>query len=517
MGRASQIRRDATQHPLLGTDHLIGNLRRRSVRGGATTLGAQALKFLLTLVSTALLARLLDPRDFGLIVMVTAVVGLANLFKDPGLSQATVQQAEVTQEQISTLFWLNAALGCVLTAAVAAVAPLLAWFYAEPRLVPVTWTLSGCLLLGGLVAQHTALLRRQMRYRALAVIEVVSLLAGRCTGIALALGGLGYWALVADAVVLTGVTASMAWVVSGWRPGWPCARAAVRDMVRFGAHLTGFNVLNYFSRNADNVLVGWYWGPAALGLYGKAYGLVLLPLQQLVSPISQVVVPALSRLQDDPQRYRRYYCKALLPLLAVTMPLVVFTAIEADSIVRLLLGEKWLESARIYRWLAPAALVGTSYVATGWVYVSLGRTDRQLRWGLISSAATMVAFILCLRGGVVAMAAGFSAVAVLLRYPGVAYCFRGTPLTVRDLVGVVAMPAVSSTAAATITSVGSLMFAPAHPLVQLLCTGAIFSLAYVGCWLLLPQGRESAMELIGMLRELRPGSARTPTTAAAPA
>ena len=314
-----------------GTDHLLADLKGRSVRGGAVTLTSQAMKFVLQMGSTVVLARLLLPSDFGLIAMVTAVTGFVAMFKDAGLSMATVQREDITHDQVSTLFWINVALSVAVMLVVAALAPAIAAFYSEPRLLWVSLALAGTVLFGGFTVQHQALLRRQMRFKALAVVEVVSMTGGIAVAIAMALMEFGYWSLVGMVAGTAVVNAVLVWVLCDWRPGRPKRGCGVGQMVKFGGGLTGFNFLNYFTRNSDNVIVGFALGSGPLGVYSKAYNLLMLPIRQINAPVGSVMLPALSRLQDDPVRYRRAYLQALSAIAMVGMPLVVCVFVLADE------------------------------------------------------------------------------------------------------------------------------------------------------------------------------------------
>ncbi len=152
------------QNNFFDTEYLKADLKGRSVRGGAVTMAAQGIKFFLQIGSTVVLARLLTPEDFGLIAMVTAVTGFVMMFKDMGLSMATVQRAEIDHAQISTLFWINVVLSLAFMLLTATLAPAIAWFYSEPRLTWITLALAGAFIFSGFTVQHQALLRRQMNF-----------------------------------------------------------------------------------------------------------------------------------------------------------------------------------------------------------------------------------------------------------------------------------------------------------------------------------------------------------------
>src|SRR5437870_11708725 len=219
------------------TDHLLTNLRQRTVFSGLVTAAAQGAQFFMNLGYIMVLARLLVPQEFGLVAMVTAVTGFLRIFQDAGLSTATVQRHDITHAQVSNLFWVNVAVGGVTTLLVAASAPVVAWFYREPRLVGITLVLSITFVLASSAVQHIALLNRQMRFRAIAVIDILSMLAGYLTGIGMALSECSYWALVGANVTQVGIKLVLTWSISRWRPRLPSRNTQTWHLFSFGAHI----------------------------------------------------------------------------------------------------------------------------------------------------------------------------------------------------------------------------------------------------------------------------------------
>jgi PST family polysaccharide transporter len=386
------------------TDHLKSDLKARAARGGALTLGSQGLRFLLQMTATVALARLLAPADYGLIGMVAVVTGFVALFKDMGLSAATVQKEEINDAQISTLFWLNVAISVAVMLVTAALAPAVAWFYKEPRLTLITVAYAAGFIFGGLAVQHEALLRRQMRFGALAALEIASVAAGLAVAIALAWRGAGYWALVVNQLVVGVVYAAGAWAVCGWRPRRPARGADMRSMLAFGGNLTGFNVVNYFGANLDNLLVGRFWGAQQLGFYAKAYQLLLLPIDQINTPVSGVSVPALARLTDEPERYRAAYMRILEKLTIITMPLAAFMIVTSDWLVRVVLGPQWGETARVFMILGFAAFLLPVLNSTGWLFMTQGRMREMLHWGFIDVTMKVLSIVAGLPWGVTGVA-----------------------------------------------------------------------------------------------------------------
>ena len=406
------------------TDHLKTNLSRKTARGAAVAVTSQALKFLITLIATSVMARLLTPQDYGLIGMVAFVTGFVAMYKDLGLSVATVQRSEINSKQISTLFWVNVALSLAITLFTAAIAPLVAWFYKEPRLTWITVLTSCGFLISGIAVQHEALLRRQMRYLSIAAIGLTSVVVGYVVGIYMAWRGFSYWALVGSqlAVISTGTLLTL--ILCRWMPSLPRRDTGVRSMIRFGGHLTGFTTINYFSRNLDNLLIGRFAGAQQLGLYSRAYQLMGLPIDQINEPITSVAMPALSRLADSAESYRRAYLRMLEKIALVTMPTVVLMIATSDWIIRIVLGSQWIGAVRIFVLLGISGLFQPIANTTGWLLVSQGRGNHMFQWGLISGPIIITSFLIGLPWGAPGVAASYAVTRVCVVDP-LLYWFVG--------------------------------------------------------------------------------------------
>ena len=474
----------------LNTDDLQESLKERSVQGGAFTVGAEGMKFVLQLGSTAVLARLLMPEHFGLLGMVVAVTGFVRMFKEAGLSIATVQREDITHEQVSTLFWLNAALSLGVAAVIAALSPAIAWFYGEPRLAGITLALAVVAFITGFGIQHNALLRRRMRFGRLAAIEVGSMAVGIAAAILAAWLGAGYWALVLNMAVKRVIGTTARWVACGWRPGWPVRGSGVRELIAFGGNLTGGRVMNYAVRHVDDILLGVVWGPAALGFYQKAYGLLMQPIRRFNGPIGAVAVPALSRLQNQPEKFRETFVQAIRLVSAVSVPIVIFSLLDADHIVGLMLGSKWKPSIPIFRAMAPGAFSSALNVASGWVLLPLGLGEKQLRVSVYGGFVMIAAFVVGANWGALGMAVGFSCGVCLKRIPQLAYIYHGTSVRLRDLGRAIWIAALAAFVAASGVYLTSLLMRPGVHIYQLIVDGVVFGMIYAGIWALIPTGRE---------------------------
>jgi O-antigen/teichoic acid export membrane protein len=424
------------------------DLRKRTIRAGVTKMCAQATNFLIRIASMMVLARLLDPKDYGLVAMVTTVTGVLGLFRDFGLSSASVQRATITREQTSTLFWINFLLGGILTIVALALAPAISTFFHEPRLFWITSVLAIGFLFNGAGVQHSALLQREMRFTALAFIDLFSLVFGIAIAIGMAKAGYEYWALVASGVSNPLTTTLGLWLAAKWVPGLPQRGIGIRSMMRFGGTVTLngliWNVVNGF----DKILLGRYWGPDAIGIYYNASQLIRIPTDNLNSALGDVVFSALSRVQGDPERFKRYFMKGYTLIVALTLPITVVCAVFADDLIAILLGSKWVGGVDIFRILAPTILVFAIANPLGWLLNALGLVDRGLKIAMASAPLIIGGYVVGLPYGPTGVALAYSTVMTLGLVPLVVWAVHGTMISVGDIVRTLSRPLASSVVAA---------------------------------------------------------------------
>jgi O-antigen/teichoic acid export membrane protein len=421
----------------------VTDLKRKSVVGGVAAVSSQGVRFVLQTATTMVLARLLSPQDFGLQGMVVVVTGFLALFRDAGLGMATIQRLEVTHEQTSTLFWINVAVGAILATLCAALGPLVVAFYHEPRLYWIAVVSGATFMFNGLAAQHQALLQRGMRFVTQAKIDVLSLAVGSGTGIVMALLGFGYWSLVGMAMANSIVVAAAVWIAVPWVPGPPRRRSGIRSMLHFGGLATCNSFVVFLAWNAEKLLLGRFWGADALGLYGRAFQLVTMPVQQLNGAIGNVAFPALSRIQDDAKRLARSFLRGFSLLISLSIPITITCALFAEEIVRIVLGAKWMEAAPIFRLLAPVALVFAVANPLSWLVLSTGRIGRLLSMSAATTPLVILGIVLGLSHGPKGVALGYSLAMSLLVIPIAAWSKLGTGITWADLWGAAKPPFLS--------------------------------------------------------------------------
>jgi O-antigen/teichoic acid export membrane protein len=422
------------------TDSRSQELKTRSIVGALFSAGAGVGDFVLRLVSTIILARLLVPEDFGLVSMVVAITAIADQFASLGLSAATIQAPRIDHKQASALFWINVAAGLIMGAAVFALAPVIADFYHEQRLVPITMAIAANFIGGGLTVQHEALLNRQMKQPQVAAIKVGSGFLGSMLAIGLALSGFSYWALVCREVSRVFLIAAGVWSACRWIPSLPSRNVRLGSFLFFARDMSLTQLLNAISSVLDSLLIGRFVGATALGLYRQGFQLLMAPLEQLNAPIHNVSLPALSMLQNDPERYRRYYERVLFVVSFVTVPIGAFSCIYAHEIVAVILSAKWIAAAPLLQVFGVAAAIRPAIATSGLVLVSHARTGRFAVIALVHCTLLGALMAFGVRWGAMGVAIASVCTSAILAVPKLAYSFEGSPVTVRGFLAQYSRP-----------------------------------------------------------------------------
>jgi PST family polysaccharide transporter len=478
------------------------DLAHRASRGTLVTVGAQWSRTALQLVSTVVLARLLSPADFGLIAMVMAIVGLADLLREFGLSGAIVRLRDIDRAMWAAIHRFSFALGIVAGGLAAASAPLVAALYDEPRLVALTLSLAPLVLVNSVAMPLQAGLQRELRFGAIATVEIIAAVVGVASAIVAAALGAGYWSLV----LLPGVAAvvRLAAFLVIRRPPLGPARPwrELRPVVGTGGSIFGVELLNYAARNLDNVLVGRMLGATVLGVYTRAYALLMLPISQLNGPLARVGLPVLSRLRDDRDAYRRYVRAAMLVIGYAAIPTFALLAALADPVVRVLLGDAWIAAAPIFALLAIAGVAQALGNVSGWLYVSLGRAHRQLLYFAATKPLIIASFVVGLWwNGVTGLALLYGLVSCVLLVPGFLLAIRGTFVRPSDVLLPVLRPLLLAPFAFAAAAAVAALAAESALLALLL--GALAGVAVFGAALLIPAYRRDAARIVRVVARAR--------------
>lgn len=415
-------------------DPPAGSLRSSVGRGALHTALSQAIMLATQIGSVVVLSRLLSPGDFGLIAMCLPIIVLVGMMQDFGLLQATVQRPNIRQEEVSFLFWVNIAASLTLATLLFLAAPMIAAFYNDDRIGPLIAALSVIVLISGVSAQHGAILQRRMHFGRVAAISATGAVSAFGVATLWALYRPDYWAVFAGMVAGTLVPTVLTWISAAWLPSRPRWVSQGRSLLGFGAGVTGFNLSSFVTHNSDKVLIGRAWGVFELGLYDRAYKLLLFPMLQMSNPLKRVMIPSLSRLLDEPHRYRSAYLRVERLLLFVSLPGVACAIALADSVVELTLGTQWQNAAPIFQALGFASLLHMLNSSSEWLFISQGRTRDFMIWGGIMAALALCAYVLGLPYGAVGVAIALS-VAQYVKTPilWVWLCRKG-PVALRDVI-----------------------------------------------------------------------------------
>ena len=485
-----------------------GELRRLTVRGAGATMFAGGLGLVIQLCSTVILARILTPRDFGLVAMVTTFSLLLVNFGYNGLTEAIIQREDITHGLASNLFWISTGFGILFTVGFAAAGSLLARFYHDPNVIHVTEGISLTIFITSLSTVHLALLRRAMLFPWVSFNDICGRLVSVVLSIVLAWEGFGYWALVFGVVVVPVVTCAGAWILCRWTPGMPCRVPQTGPTLRFAVHTYSTFAVNYGARNTDNLLVGWRFSASSLGFYKKAYDLFALPSNQLVASIALVVVAGLSRAKQNPENYRRAILSALSVMAFVGMWVGAVLTLVGKDLILVLLGPKWGPAGQIFTFFGPGIGIMILYTTHGWIHLSAGRPDRYLRWDILEFGVTVALFILGLHWGPPGVATAWSASFWVLTVPGIWYAGLPIHLKITSVLSVVWRFVVAS----LITVAVIVLLSHAAPsffvipgalaaFVRVVTTTLAAGFIYAGSVVLLHGGLAPMRQVVNLLRE----------------
>jgi O-antigen/teichoic acid export membrane protein len=401
---------------------------------------SQGGRVLIQLLGLAVLSRLLPPSDFGLVAIASIFTNFAGLVRDMGTSAAVIQREQLNDSLLDTIFWFNIAVGVALAVIVVLLALPASIVFGEPRLQSVLISLAIALPLASIGAIHQALLERALRFQTLAHIELVASILGLGVGTAAAWRGAGPYSLVLTTIVTVTVGSLLLWIASRWRPTRRWRVAEARSLIGFSGNLTGFQIVNYFARNADTMLIGRFLGTDSVGWYNMAYKLMLFPVQNLSTVVSRALLPVLSRTQKDHEVLRTLYLRAVGTIALITSPLMIGLWVVREPFVLAILGDQWIAVSSVLAWLAPVGLSQSLVSPVGLLYMATGRTDVLIRAGTGVTVVVVAAMLIGLPWGYVGVAAAYAIANLLITYPAAAIPFALVGLKFRDFLRAVRAP-----------------------------------------------------------------------------
>jgi polysaccharide transporter, PST family len=424
-------------------------LGRESLHSGVAFFAARGLNMFVQLGTTILLARLLSPRDYGLVAMVFAFVGFAPMLIDLGTTDATVQRKRISHVEVSALFWLKVAIAGGLTLLLVGGSGFIASFYGEPALSEIAVVSSLTFIVAALSTQHFALMRRAMQFRRMAVIEIASNVISSIIAIAMALTGWGYWALVVKPILTSGLAAIGAWMSCPWLPGRFKFTREAREMVRFGMGVTGFTMTDYLAQSADRIALGYFFGAGQLGYFQNAL-LLYNNLLSIFTQLHDVAVSSLSKLRDNVDELKRSWSAALSSLSFLSMLAFAGLAVTGQDFLVLLLGEKWEPAGPILCIFAVRGIAHVVERTLGWLHVAAGRSDRWMRWGVFSAIFQLMAVFAGIPFGLAGVATAHAIATFCLFVPALVYAGRPVGIGAKDVVRAVGPQMVAALATVAI-------------------------------------------------------------------
>ena len=396
---------------------------------------SQAIQFAIAVI----LAHLLAPRDFGLAAMVMILTNFGSIIASFGRA-AVIQKAEVSQDLLTSMFWLNVAIGMLLTALLAASSPMVAAVYKEPQLLWLTIAFSSTFIINSLNITQNALLQREIDFRTFAIMDITTeVVAGGCCVIAAKMG-CGAWSLVLQSVLTSFLRTVILWTQSPWRPDGRFQWRAVRVILDFSIHAFLADAMQYWVRNVDNLLVGLFLGSGPLGIYTRAYAVMLVPINRVARVLSDVMFASFSRIQDKREYVRRVFLKMTRVVALVTFPMMLGVMAVARHFVHTLFGPQWSAMVPVLEVLCVIGLIQSVMMFMRNIYLTQGKASLYLRVEFPLQLLQILGIVIGLKWGIMGVAIGYAAASILVSYPSLYFAGRmiglGTGEYVRNLFGV---------------------------------------------------------------------------------
>jgi O-antigen/teichoic acid export membrane protein len=378
--------------------------KKQTVSGIKWNLLNQTITQGVTFVISLTLMRMLAPEQFGLIGMVTVFSGFLTVFRDFGLGNAIIQKKGINIKDKSTIFWVTLVVGFLLSILLLVLSPLLADFYNEPRVTAIASALSFLFFVQALGSTHNALLRKRLLYKKIFWVNTSAVIIGGTAALVAAYQDYGLWALVIQQVVTALLTTIALWLVFPFRPKFIFSLKRLKLHLKFGLPMVGTQSVNYWSRNADNLLIGRFLGADVLGIYSRAYSIMMLPLSRVSGVISSVMFPSLSIIQDDLARVKKIYLKMSRVIAFFTFPIVGMLIVVAEPFVKLVLGEQWIGMVPVLQILSIVGALQSVATLNGNIYMSQGKTALDFKVNIVSNFIIVLAFLIGVQYGIIEVA-----------------------------------------------------------------------------------------------------------------
>lgn len=385
---------------------------------------SKLIQIVIQVVCLTILTRLLEPKEYGLMAMATVVTNFTLVVRDLGTAAAVIQRRELNQAIKSTVFWINIAMGVIISLAIISMAPFVSEIFNEPEIMTILLLLALSFPVSSLGTTQQALLERELQFKKLAIIEVFSAIAALIVALMMAYNNFGVYSLVGQVLTSCSLSSFLLWHTERWRPSFVFAKSELRQLFRFSGNLTAFNLINYFSRNSDTIIIGHYFSATVLGAYTLAYRLMLFPIQSLTSVIMRSLYPLLSRNQDNPNLIKTTYLKVLTFIASITAPMMAGLVVLREPFVTAVFGGQWALVPAILLWLGPTGFIQSLISTTGSIFMAHGKTKLLMILGAFSAVLQVSAFIIGSKYNVQVIACLYFIANVLNAIPALYYTMK---------------------------------------------------------------------------------------------
>ncbi|MBI9070465.1 MAG: MOP flippase family protein [Melioribacteraceae bacterium] len=407
------------------------SLNKIAFKGIKWSTSARIIKQSLQFITILILGRLLSLEDFGLMSTAMIYVGFLQIIKDLGISSALIQIDEINLKLFSSVFWVNIVFGIILSLIIITTSPYVAIFYNEERLTMILSVLAMNFVISSFSNGHQALLERKFLFDKTAKIEIIASIFGACVGISMAILKYGVWSLVFQTLTVTIVNTFLLWVNSSLKPKFMFSIDEVKKVAKFSINLSGFNIVNYFVRNADYFLISRFLGMEALGIYSYAYRIMLYPIQNITQIISRVMFPVYSKIKNDNKKFREMFTVVANSIALITFPMMLGLMAIADY-VPIVIGEKWTPIVNVLLILSPLGLVQSIYTTSGAIFQAKGKTDVWFKWGIFTALIFITGFSIGLKWGIIGVASAYLICNILVLYHGFKIPFKYIDYKITD-------------------------------------------------------------------------------------
>ncbi|HBU3016206.1 TPA: colanic acid exporter [Klebsiella pneumoniae] len=355
---------------------------------------SQITKISCQLLGMVLFSRYLSAKEFGIMSMALVVVNFVNILRDLGSSAAIIKRDSVSEELKCSVFYLNLFFGCILLVLFVALAPFISVFFKEPELVFIIILLSLCFPINSSTAIHLSLLERESKFNLTAKVEIISSILALLIATIFVVNGGGIYSIVSQTIAYSLFSAIGFWFISRWTPKFIFSITEVKSILRFSSNLIGFNIINYFSRNSDQIIIGKFFNATLLGYYSLAYRIMLFPIQNITFVLTRSLYPILSRLQNDKKSSFDIYLNTLKTISIIIPPMMFGLAVVSKDFITVVFGEQWSPVSSILIWLAPTAILQSLISTTGSVFMSQGKTDLLLKISIYNAILQISSFFI---------------------------------------------------------------------------------------------------------------------------